>query len=93
MVINRRKEERRVGRPPSGLRAGENVRDYPQLSTRLPPEALAKLQALSDISDRPMWRVVVDAVDCYLRERPVSEQQLVKDLLRSSAAGRKRVRP
>ena len=81
---------RRVGRPPSGLREGETVRDYPQFSTRLPPDALATLQLLSEIGARPMWRVIVDAVDCYLRERPLAEQRMVEKTLRASVRKRSR---
>ena len=91
MPPERRKAERRAGRPPSGIREGETVRDYPQLSTRVPPEALAKLQILSQLGERPMWRIIVDAVDCYLRDRPPTEQRLVAELL-LKPAGRKRPR-
>ena len=36
-------EPRRIGRPPAGARAGEKVKDYPQLSIRLPGDVKAKL--------------------------------------------------
>jgi hypothetical protein len=39
-----------------------------------------------------MWRVIVDAVDCYLKDLPVSEQLLVQTLLLSPATTRKRRR-
>src|SRR4051794_17559088 len=55
------KERRRMGRPPAGARPGEKVKDYPQLSVRLPIEIKAKLDALSSISARPQWRLIVDA--------------------------------
>lgn len=71
----------RIGRPPAGARAGEKVKDYPQLSIRLPGEVKAKLQALSLISSRPQWRLISDAIDCYLRERPASERQMVEELV------------
>jgi predicted DNA-binding protein len=75
------KEKRRIGRPPAGARAGEKVKDYPQLSIRLPAEVKAKLQALSLISARPQWRLISDAIECYLRDRPSAEQQRVEDLM------------
>jgi predicted transcriptional regulator len=81
------KERRRIGRPPAGARAGEKVKDYPQLSIRLPGEVKAKLQALSLIASRPQWRIITEAIDCYLRERTDAERRMVDDL-----AGRARAR-
>ncbi len=78
---------RRIGRPPAGARAGEKVKDYPQLSIRLPVDVKARLQALSLIESRPQWRVITDAIDCYARARPESERRLVTEL-----AGRSRAR-
>ena len=66
------KPRRRIGRPPAGARDGEKVKDYPQLSIRLPAEVKAKLHALSLIESRPQWRVITDAIDCYARSRPES---------------------
>jgi predicted DNA-binding protein len=74
------KEPRRIGRPPAGARAGEKVKDYPQLSIRLPGEVKAKLQALSLIGSRPQWRIITDAIECYLRERPETERRMVAEL-------------
>ncbi len=74
-------ERRRIGRPPAGARLGEKVKDYPQLSIRLPAEVKAKLHALSLVSARPQWRLITDAIDCYLRTRPTAEQTLVSELL------------
>ena len=81
------KERRRIGRPPAGARAGEKVKDYPQLSIRLPGEVKAKLQALSLIASRPQWRIITEAIECYLRERTDAERRMVDDL-----AGRSRAR-
>jgi predicted DNA-binding protein len=75
------REPKRIGRPPAGARDGEKVKDYPQLSIRLPLDVKAKLQALSLISAKPQWRLVSEAVDCYLRSRPEAEQHLVGELL------------
>lgn len=82
------KQRSRIGRPPAGARAGERVKDYPQLSIRLPGEVKAKLHALSVIGSRPQWRIVSDAIECYLDQRSDSERQMVKDLV-----GRSRSRP
>jgi len=81
------KERRRIGRPPAGARDGEKVKDYPQLSIRLPGEVKAKLHALSLVTSRPQWRIITDAIDCFLRDRSDAERRLVEDL-----AGRSRSR-
>lgn len=81
------KQRPRIGRPPAGARAGEKVKDYPQLSIRLPGDVKAKLHALSLVGSRPQWRIVTDAIECYLRDRPEGEQQMVDDLV-----GRSRLR-
>jgi len=73
---------RRIGRPPAGAREGEKVKDYPQLSIRLPAEVKAKLQALSLVGGRPQWRIITDAIDCFLRDRPEAERRRVDDLTR-----------
>jgi len=74
----------RIGRPPAGAREGEKVKDYPQLSIRLPADVKAKLQALSLISSRPQWRLISDAIERYLLDRPEAEQSLVRDLMSRS---------
>jgi len=81
------KPHRRIGRPPAGARAGEKVKDYPQLSIRLPGDIKAKLQALSMVSSRPQWRIITEAIECYWRERSESERRMVDELV-----GRSRVR-
>jgi predicted DNA-binding protein len=80
-------QRRRIGRPPAGARAGERVKDYPQLSIRLPNDVKAKLRALSLVGARPQWRIIAEAVEGYLRERPEAERQIVEEL-----AGRSRAR-
>jgi predicted DNA-binding protein len=79
---------RRIGRPPAGARAGERVKDYPQLSIRLPIDVKAKLQALSVTASRPQWRIITEAIDCYLRDRSGAERRKVAEL-----AGRLLMRP
>jgi hypothetical protein len=87
MAFKPTKPRRRIGRPPAGARAGEKVKDYPQLSIRLPGEVKAKLHALSLVTSRPQWRIITDAIDCYLKARPDAERRMVDDL-----AGRSRAR-
>jgi len=87
-------QRRRIGRPPAGAGAGEKVKDYPHLSIRLPEDVKAELQRRSVIGSKPQWRIVTEAIDCYLRERPEGEQRLVDELVGRSRArgmrGRKR---
>ena len=78
------KSARRIGRPPAGAREGEKVKDYPQLSTRLPDEVKATLQALSAVRGRPQWRVISEAIECYLRTWSESERRLVKEFVNRS---------
>ena len=76
------KSQPRIGRPPAGAREGERVKDYPQLSIRVPADVKATLRALSVVRSRPQWRLIVEAIDCYLRERPDDERRSVEDLLK-----------
>jgi len=78
MTSGTRKERRRVGRPPAGAREGERVKDYPQLSVRVPPEIKRTLFALSIVGKTPQSHVVADAIECYLGAKSASEQRLVK---------------
>ena len=92
MKSNASKERRRIGRPPAGAKEGEKVKDYPQLSIRLPGDVKAKLQALSVIAARPQWRIITDAIDCYLRERTEPEQRMVDELAGRTKARASRAR-
>jgi predicted DNA-binding protein len=82
------KATRRIGRPPAGARDGEKVKDYPQLSIRVPADVKAKLQALSVVNARPQWRLITDAIECYLRTRSDPEQSMVNELIGRSRARR-----
>ena len=64
MTDNRATGKRRAGRPPAGARDGEKVKDYPQLSIRVPVELKARLNALSAVTGLSQWRVVVEAIEC-----------------------------
>jgi hypothetical protein len=72
----------KVGRPPAGDR-GERVKDYPQVSFRLPKTARDKLIALSKVRKQPQWRLIVDSVECYLRVIPRHEQRQIARLVSS----------
>jgi hypothetical protein len=70
----------RVGRPPAGDR-GERVKDYPQVSVRLPKASRDKLLALSKVRKQPQWRLIVESVECYLRDLPRSEQAQISRMV------------
>src|SRR2546430_11292679 len=68
------KDRRPVGRPPAGAKDGEKVKDYPQLSIRVPLEFKARLNALSAVTGLAQWRVIVEAINCFNHAPPPSEQ-------------------
>ncbi len=74
----------KVGRPPAGDR-GERVKDYPQVSFRLPKPVRDKLVALSKVRKQPQWRLIVESVECYLRDLPRQEKSHVTRMLSSRA--------
>jgi predicted transcriptional regulator len=61
------------------------VKDYPQMSVRLPPEVKAKLEALSLVRAQPQWRVISAAIVCYVRELSVAERRLVASIVAKAA--------
>jgi len=80
MADNRVRERRRAGRPPAGARQGEKVKDYPQLSIRVPLEFKARLNALSAVTGLAQWRVIVEAIDCVFHRLPPRDRDLVSGL-------------
>ncbi len=71
---------RRAGRPPAGAREGERVKDYPQLSIRVPNEIKARLNALSAVTGLAQWRVIVEAINCFVHDLPAPDRELVDGL-------------
>ena len=78
----RSKSRRRAGRPPAGAKVGERVKDYPQLSIRVPQEMKARLNAVSAVTGLAQWRVVVEAINCFVHELP----PMVRFILRPTGA-------
>lgn len=74
------RRRRRAGRPPAGAREGEKVRDYPQLSVRVPVEFKARLNALSAVTGQAQWRVVVGAINCFFDALSETDRELVDGL-------------
>jgi predicted DNA-binding protein len=73
-------ERRRAGRPPAGAREGERVKDYPQLSIRVPIEFKARLNALSAVTGLAQWRVIVEAINCLFADLSPTDRELVDGL-------------
>ena len=71
---------RRAGRPPAGAKEGEKVRDYPQLSIRVPMEMKARLNALSVVTGLSQWRIIVQAISCFHDDLPPTDRALVDGL-------------
>ncbi len=79
-MSNSRPIRRRAGRPPAGAREGEKVKDYPQLSIRVPQEMKARLSALSVVTGLAQWRLIVEAIDCFVDDLPPTDRELVVGL-------------
>lgn len=73
---------RPVGRPTAGAKAGEKVKDYPQLSVRVPPEIKVRVAALSSVRGASQWHIITDAIECYFRDLPAADRSAVRNLLR-----------
>ena len=55
---------RKAGRPPGGV-GGQRVRDYPQVSIRVPPKFYAQLAGLTRMTGLSRLEIFVRAIDCY----------------------------
>ena len=71
---------RRAGRPPAGAKTGERVKDYPQLSIRVPQEMKARLNAVSAVTGLAQWRVIVEAINCFVHDLSPQDRELVDGL-------------
>ncbi len=90
MRSTHRRDVRRPGRPPAGEQ-GARVKDYPQVSVRLPREVRDKLIALSRIRKQPQWRLIVDSVECFLRDLPDEERQEIEGAAERFARTKRRL--
>jgi predicted DNA-binding protein len=55
------------------------------VSFRLPKDVRNKLIALSKVRQQPQWRLIVDSVECYLRDLPRSERTQIARMLSRNA--------
>ena len=62
----KRKNEtaRKAGRPPGGI-DGQRVRDYPQVSIRVPPKLHSQLATLTRTTGLSRLEIFIRAIDCY----------------------------
>jgi hypothetical protein len=66
---------RKAGRPPGGVN-GQRVRDYPQVSIRVPPKLYDQLAALTKSTGLSRLEIFIRALDCYERSmRPQRRRQ------------------
>ncbi|HJZ70876.1 MAG TPA: hypothetical protein VKE51_04000 [Vicinamibacterales bacterium] len=80
MSEHRARDRRRAGRPPAGAKEGEKVKDYPQLSVRVPLEFKARVNALAAVTGQAQWRLIVEAIDCLFSDLSESDRELVNGL-------------
>lgn len=72
-------KRKRRGRPPAGVGMGERVKDYPQLSVRVPPVVIHRLNALSRVRSLPQWRIVSRALERLMHDLSPGERRMVEE--------------
>jgi hypothetical protein len=55
---------RKAGRPPGGVN-GQRVRDYPQVSIRVPPKLRAQLAKITRRTGLSRLEIFIRAINCY----------------------------
>ena len=55
---------RKAGRPPGGVN-GQRVRDYPQVSIRVPPKLYAQLASLTKQTGMSRLDIFMEALSCF----------------------------
>jgi len=59
-----KRHKRKAGRPPGGVN-GQRVRDYPQVSIRVPPKVYAQLVALTKETGLSRLEIFMRAITCF----------------------------
>ena len=67
--IQMAKKRRGPGQPPAGIRAGEKVSEYHQLTIRVPDDTVALLTRLAARLGLPRWRIVHEALHAFAKGR------------------------
>jgi hypothetical protein len=52
-----------------------------------------KLGALSILTSRPQWRIVLESIDCSIRSLSAADRRTVQELIKRPAPDRRRGRP
>lgn len=79
---------KKQGRPPTGVKPGELVSSYHQLTIRIPESTERLLAAMSGALQRPRWRLVIDALNAYAGDgKPLSddERRMIRALAKAHA--------
>jgi hypothetical protein len=63
-----RRVMKKAGRPPGGIN-GQRVRDYPQVSIRVPPKFRAQHAALTRETGLSRLEIFMQAVECFNETR------------------------
>jgi hypothetical protein len=61
--------KRGPGQPPKGIKLGEKVSEYHQLTIRVPDGTVALLTRLSEELGQPRWRIVHEALIAFAKGR------------------------
>ena len=68
-----------VGRKPQGLGKGgepKKIRDYPKLLVTIRPAVKAKLKRMAARENRPMWKLIDDAIELYEQTRYKKQRRI-----------------
>ena len=65
---------RKAGRPPGGVN-GQRVRDYPQVSIRVPPKLYAQLATISRQTGMSRLQIFIEAIDCFENSLRISRKR------------------
>jgi len=88
---NEHRSVRKVGRPAAGI-DGDRVADYPQISLRVPHDVRKTLNAVSTLRGQPQWRIMIEALEGYVRMLPARDRETVEKMVRDGSAPRRRER-
>jgi hypothetical protein len=74
------------GRPRTGPE-DSRVSDYPRVMLRLSPDVATQLKAWSVVRDRPVWRLIEEAVLQGIKAEPAEIRDLVRKVAQRRQAG------
>jgi hypothetical protein len=68
---------RKAGRPPGGVN-GQRVRDYPQVSIRVPPKIQAQLATLTRQTGLSRLEIFMRAIDCFMHSMRGTRRRTIR---------------